>query len=230
MRQTSASNLLINENLDLAKIAVNTVLQRSNRKVTEDEREDLVAEATKALVEVAVRWPEYCEVNGYEAEGPKANEWFRIYATRRLKGAIIDFWRKESPLTRNELDLSTFGIKHGAEAAAKRYGVTVEAVTTAMHRRDNLIVASALPEEDDDPNVPEALAPYSLWDTLHHTISQMPLIAQVWIALVYVHHIPVKDARHLVGLKDIPRAAALEGYVEYHIVKAVLEDRVLVAA
>lgn len=205
---------LAETNYDLISRVTRSVLNTAERYVGADEREEIEAEVAKALVECESRWPAYCSREGAEVTD---NTHFRIWATRRLKGSIIDLWRKRSPLNRREIDHSTYALRHGMQEAADKFGVPLAEILEAVNRRQTLLVAEEL-----SPEI-VATQPYNLWDVLHRSIDQMPLIARTWIVLVFVQGMSIRDARIAVGLsRDHRTAMALQGYVEYTLVRALL--------
>lgn len=210
---SSEQTRLIEDNTDLIRLAINAVIHKTRRRAGADEYDEMEGEVSRALVEAAHRWPAYCAERGYS---PDENEWFRIYATRRMKGAIIDMWRRDSPLTRTELDYSTHALRHGVSAAATRYNVSEAVVQAAVERRELLVTPGTMPESAHAPASP------TLWESLHRAVEQMPLVARVWVALVFVGQVPVMEARKLLGITDPRTAVELAGYVEYALVSAVL--------
>lgn len=208
---------LVVDNLDLVRIAVNAVLARSHRHASPDEYDDWCQEAARALVLCALRYPDYCAEHSYEA----TTEWFRIFATRRMKGAVLDLWRSQSPLTRRDVDYSTYALKHGEQATVERFGITLHRVREAVAHRNATLGQDEIPESEMAAN------PSTLWDVLSTEVDSMPPICRAWITLVYVHHVPPMQARDLLGFKNrhIPPALALIGYVQFRLVSAVLDQQ-----
>jgi|GEM_PF-4359759 len=213
MAKTDIANTLVEDNLDLIRLSINTVLSKSSRRLNALEYEELEAELAKALVEVSRRWPNYCMEHGYD---PQSSEWFRVFSTRRLKGAVIDYWRKESPLSRDETDYTTFARKHGAIAAAEKFGTSVADIEKVLCRRENLLNPIEVPA--DEPG----RAHGTTWEVVTEAVAGLPEVAQVWVGLVYVDHLPSVQVREVMGLASAQQARALQGFVEYTIISAVL--------
>jgi DNA-directed RNA polymerase specialized sigma24 family protein len=218
---------LVIENLDLVRLSVNAVLAANRRSLTQDEYDDLCGEAARALVESAIRYPAYCAEHGYDPQGSPAeangrpNEWFRIFATRRMKGSLLDLWRSQSPLTRRETDYSTYAQKHGVPDTAIKYGISQARVREALAHRQATLAQDEVPVSQIADN------PQTLWDVLSSEVASLPPICQAWITLVYVHHVPPMQARDMLGFKNrhIPPALALIGYVQFRLVSAVLNQQ-----
>lgn len=92
---SAASASLVSQNLHLAQ-----AIARKNKRLyawyTDDE---LVAETYYALCTAATNWESYCQSRGFD---PSRQDYFRSYALRRMKGAIIDLQRASDPYTRKE--------------------------------------------------------------------------------------------------------------------------------
>lgn len=56
------------------------------------DKDELAGIGNDALVWASVNWERYCEKNGYS---PAATEYFRAYALRRIRGAIMDHQRAQ---------------------------------------------------------------------------------------------------------------------------------------
>jgi RNA polymerase sigma factor for flagellar operon FliA len=59
--------------------------------------DDMVSLAYFGLVDAADRWEDYCKKNKYD---PAATQYFKVFASFRVRGAIRDFIRKEDWATR----------------------------------------------------------------------------------------------------------------------------------
>jgi RNA polymerase sigma factor FliA len=63
------------------------------------EMDELEALALSGLAAASARWPVYCEKNGHD---PARLEYFRAYALRRMRGAMLDWLRAQDWVTRSE--------------------------------------------------------------------------------------------------------------------------------
>jgi RNA polymerase sigma factor for flagellar operon FliA len=62
------------------------------------ELDELTSIAYTGLWQAAVRWDEYCARKGFS---PEATQYFAAYATRRMRGAMLDAMRSNDWLTRS---------------------------------------------------------------------------------------------------------------------------------
>lgn len=60
-------------------------------------RDDMLSLAYWGLIDAAQKWPDYCKNNSYD---PEAIQFFKIYASLRIRGAIRDHIRSEDWATR----------------------------------------------------------------------------------------------------------------------------------
>lgn len=212
----------IKNSLHLPLLAAKTVAGNTGDTVrlSDDTFLEMEAEASKALIECGQRWPIYCEENAYD---PDRLDYFQAFAMRRMKGSIIDMWRRESPLSRNDINFLTYSNKHGSAGTAKEFNMTEDEVRLKIDGIKNILNTHHL----DDPNnavkgmdEPEAVQQESMWEVLYPTTMSLPFVCRVWISLVYVQSMPPKDAEKLLGLPK----GTVSRYTEYKIVRAVLEN------
>jgi RNA polymerase sigma factor for flagellar operon FliA len=85
---------LILGHLDLAK----DIATREWRTATHAlKRDDMLSLAYEGLVDAAIRWQPYCAKNEYD---PSAVQFFKVFASLRIRGTIRDHIRKEDWATR----------------------------------------------------------------------------------------------------------------------------------
>jgi RNA polymerase sigma factor FliA len=85
------------------------------RKRSGYDRDEVISWAMHGLVAAAVRWPAYCRENNFEMYTEAAQSWFNTYATRRIRGAVIDELRSLDPATRRERSIVKEIIAHGVD-------------------------------------------------------------------------------------------------------------------
>ena len=114
------------------------------KKLTGYDRDDVLSWAYHGLISAAERWPAYCEENNFEPYIGDAQSWFDTYATRRIRGAIIDQLRAGDVATRRERKtikeimakepdlLPTSWDRESPEKIARRTGLPVAEVASAL--------------------------------------------------------------------------------------------------
>lgn len=102
---------LIEDRVGLA----NAIGHQEWRKRSGYDRDEVISWALHGLVSAAVRWPAYCAENGYEMYTETAQSWFNTYASRRIRGAVIDELRSLDPATRRERAIVKNIISHGID-------------------------------------------------------------------------------------------------------------------
>lgn len=130
---------LVEDNVGLAR----SIAYRMWSALTNYERDDFEAWGFLGLVTAAERWPRYCAERDYEAWGELSPSWFRTYASRRIRGQIVDAMRAADPATRREralvkqirdggVDLSLFWDRVSAETIAAKAGMSADDVRRAV--------------------------------------------------------------------------------------------------
>lgn len=102
---------LIEDRVGLAK----AIGHRAWSNLSGYERDEVISWALKGLVDAAVRWPAYCEENGFDLYGETAQSWFNTYASRRINGSIIDTLRQLDLATRRERSIVKVIISKGVD-------------------------------------------------------------------------------------------------------------------
>lgn len=86
---------MVEETLPQARSEAWKVFQTAKHALDLDE---LTSIAYTGLWQAAVRWESYCLKKGHD---PGATEYFKVYATRRMRGAMLDAMRSNDWLTRS---------------------------------------------------------------------------------------------------------------------------------
>lgn len=79
--------------------------------------QDLISVSTWALVDAGLRYPHYCEQNGYSLDN---EDYFCIFLQRNIKGALYDFCRSEDFVTRQVRDLSRDIYKLASQGVSRK--------------------------------------------------------------------------------------------------------------
>src|SRR3954471_22212774 len=85
---------LVLNHLTLAKDIANREWRTATHAL---KRDDMLSLANLGLVDAADRWEAYCEKNDYD---PNAVQYFKVFASLRIRGTIRDHLRKEDWATR----------------------------------------------------------------------------------------------------------------------------------
>ncbi len=101
MELSRAQCQLIEDNVNLAQ----AIAHRVWSSTTGYDRDELISCGYLGLTSAAQRWPDYCAEHNYEAYGELSPSWFKTYASRRIKGQIVDAMRASDPATRRERSL-----------------------------------------------------------------------------------------------------------------------------
>jgi RNA polymerase sigma factor for flagellar operon FliA len=123
---------LILEHLKLAE----TIATKEWRTATHAlNRDEMVSLAYQGLLDAAMKWEKYCEKNGYD---PEATQFFKVYASFRIRGAIRDHIRSEDWATRTTRSkskkLKEAGQDEGAtvEELSERTGMSVSEINKVI--------------------------------------------------------------------------------------------------
>lgn len=153
---------LVEDNVEVVK----SIAYRMWVTLTGYSRDEFEAWGYLGLVTAALRWPQYCAERNFEAWGDLSPSWFRTYASRRIRGQIIDAMRADDPATRREralvkqiraggVDLSLFWDRVSAETIAAKAGMCPDDVRRAV----GALMRSPLPlSEVSELAVPRTLS------------------------------------------------------------------------
>lgn len=210
----------VNASIHLISLAAKTVASKSATlsRISDDAFEEMESEAAKALTECGKRWEAYCEENSYD---PSRLDYFQAFAMRRMKGSIIDMWRRESPLVRSDIDFYSYLNKNGEDATAEKYGMTLAEVA-----QKTLVITQTLNHRDystveNDNKTATSSASDSTWAAIYVESSQLPLVCKVWMTMVYVMGVSPNDAANLLDVdkNEVSR------YTDYRLLDAVLTEK-----
>lgn len=151
---------------------------------------EMVSLAYYGLTMAAARWEEYCATHRYS---PAALEFFRAYALRRIRGAMLDAMRSSDWVTRstrgNVKQLRAAGQDQGAteEELAQRTGLTPSQIrSTAAQVAARPVSIDAEPAEVPDPDdVESSVVVGSLLSSVVGACQGLSPEVQVVLALHY---------------------------------------------
>jgi RNA polymerase sigma factor for flagellar operon FliA len=180
------------------------VWQRAPHALEIDELESL---ALSGLAAAAARWPVYCAQKGHD---PARFEYFRAYALRRMRGAMLDHLRAQDWVTRSARTrakaLRDAGQDRGLSDAelARATGMTLAEV-----RETNAAVAARPVSIDAEPHdvageddVEGQAVVGEVLLALSGTVTRLPERSRVILALRYYHGLPFPEAAALAGVTE----------------------------
>jgi len=209
-------DFLILEHLDLAK----KVAVKEWRTATHAlERDEMIALANLGLVDAANRWEKYCAKNNYD---PSATQYFKVFASLRIRGTIRDHIRQVDWATRTlrskSKKLKDAGQDDGvpiAELALKTDMTEAEIakVNAKLASRpvslDSQILTAS--EHGDSPahqiktkeDTEGAAFAKSLMSVFVTTVKALPQETQLVISLYYYSKLDMKRISELLGMPEI---------------------------
>lgn len=177
--------------------------------------EELKAIALLGLVQVADRWPKYCEENGFDA---KDEQYFKTVAMRRVKGAIFDALRKDDWLSRADRAVLKKLREVGLDDNVDIESMSEESGVSKKHINHTLTKAGSKPVhlEDSAPGsdvthadtlvAPDDVESSSQSDNIlklaSDTVRAMEPQAQVILALHYFEGKELQEVAKLMGLTE----------------------------
>lgn len=187
--------------------------------------DEMISLAYLGLVDAAARWEKYCLKNGYD---PRAVEYFKVYASRRIHGTIRDSIRANDWATRTLRDkakrLKEAGQDDGASAdeMAERTGLSVKEVHKTIQRMSSRPISL---NEDSGGHESEMAStryrdPIDVEGRAFHnnmmkvataTIRQLPKAQQVVLAL---HYYEALEIRSVAKRLDITESRASQLHTE----------------
>lgn len=133
-----------------------------------------------ALVQAAIRWPVYCEMNGYD---PNDEHYFPGYVTPRLNGAVMDELRKLDSVRRAQRD------------KLKKNGDNANNILAGYRFRTHVLIPAetlnAIEKHQDDMDSQLAVA--EITKTMQELIRKLPYEDQIVLALKYYRGLDHKD-------------------------------------
>lgn len=168
-------NELIERNYDL----IDRVQRIQWRLVSLIPRDDMQSEIAYALTQAAYNWEDYCVRKGYD---PASVSYFRPYAIKRMKGAVLDAARVLHPLNRRQREANV--------------AVPGWQYRTPLHFEDGF----------DTPNDTDIESDYSAREILkvfHDAFLTLSKLEQTVLALHYYKEIPIGGNHHTTPTGDI---------------------------
>jgi RNA polymerase sigma factor FliA len=117
-------------------------------------RDDMLSLAYFGLLDAAEKWPAYCAKNDYD---PEAIQYFKVYASLRIRGSIRDYIRAEDWATRTTRSkskrLKDAGQDDGAtvEELSARTGMTVPEINKVIAKLASRPVSLEVYTSTPDP-------------------------------------------------------------------------------
>ncbi len=171
--------------------------------------EELKGIAYWGLTESASRWEAYCERRGFD---PDRKEFFRVYATRRIRGAIIDSFRSADWATRSlrtkHKQLQKAGQADGATSAelADRTGlseVEVRSTVLAMSMRPvSLEDNNYNTERETDQSVEDIASTNSLLSVFAKSVRELPVESKIILILRYYANKDLHEISSIMALSE----------------------------
>jgi RNA polymerase sigma factor for flagellar operon FliA len=201
-------NSLISNHMELA----NDIARREWRTAPHAlHRDELLSDAYLGLVDAATRWVAYCEKNNYD---PAAIQYFKVFASLRIRGTIRDHIRKEDWATRTlrtkSKKLRDAGQDEGLslEELARRTEMTVAEINKVNARMASKPVSldahlatndfnSGSTHEDslkDSKNTEGIAFANDILDIFVNTLKQLP---EDELIVIVLHYYSKLDFRHI---------------------------------
>lgn len=167
------------------------------------DRDELEAIALQGLVQAASMWGDYCKRNHFD---PGAVQYFGAYASRRMRGSILDYLRSVDWVPRNTRQrvkaLQAAGPGRSEAELALAAGLTLQQV-----RDTQAAVASrpvSLDEGERDVPAPSGVESQAVVAAVLRAVllarDDLLPAAQVVLALRYYAHLPLPDISAALGL------------------------------
>ncbi len=185
---------VVEQYLPLAASIANTIYQSAPHALELDE---VRATAYLGLVKAAARWPDYCEERGFS---PADMQYFATFAGRRIRGEVIDSFRKRDFATRGVRDrmkvLIDAGLDQG-KSVAELAAITdmteqeIRAAIAASNRRPVSLEAAG--DMADESSVESDHSMTALMEKMVRYIQTLPVIAQVVLSLHYYRGMELRE-------------------------------------
>lgn len=193
------------EYLDLAEAVAVSVYRKAPHAMELDETK---AQALLGLVKAADRWLDYCRERGYD---PDHMQYFAVFASRRIRGEIIDSLRKKDFATRSQRDSSKqlfrAGLGSGAteEELAERTGMSPAEIRTTVSAVSAKPVSLEAVGEIPIPDrtlVEQAQAESAVLERMVEFIQSLPHEEQVVLSLHYYLGVELREVARLLGITE----------------------------
>lgn len=196
---------VVEEYRDLAESVAAAVYRKAPYAMELDETK---AQAFLGLVKAADRWPSYCAERGFS---PDSMQYFAAFATRRIRGEIVDSHRKKDIATRAQRDyskqLAKAGLGAGAseEELAERTGLSREAirqtVAAVSKKHVSLDAVGEIPIPDQSL-VEQVQAESAILRKMVEFMRQLPYQEQVVLALHYYLSLELREIAKLLQITE----------------------------
>lgn len=194
--------------------------------------DELISIAYTGLWQAAVRWTEYCSKHGYD---PGATQYFAAYATRRMRGAMLDAMRSNDWLTRSMRSRAKLLREAGQDLGRTEAELSTETGMTPEQIRETLAGVARKPVSvDAEPvDIPEQQGVESqvmvatVLGAVVREMKTLPMPVQVVLCL---HYFAGKELREIAELLREPEsrvsAMHIDGVLSVHkkMVGAVQDD------
>jgi RNA polymerase sigma factor FliA len=178
---------LIEENIGMAEAISVNIWKTAPHAL---EIDDLKSLAYFGLTQAAARWRPYCEKNNYDS---KAYNYFKVFASSRIRGAIYDAirsndWSSRTLRGKSRL-LKNAGQDNGASVSemAERTGMTEQEVTKTLVRMAAKPVSlqAASIDCEDDKSLDGTVFEQDIRAATVNAIEKLPFEYQLVLAMHY---------------------------------------------
>lgn len=166
--------------------------------------DELTSIAYTGLWQAAVRWDSYCQRRGYS---PEATEYFKAYATRRMRGAMLDAMRSNDWLTRSMRSRAKALRDAGQDLGRTEAELSSDTGLSRSQIRETMAGISRKPvsvdaeavDIADSQSVESEFMVKSILGAVVASMQQLPLRMQVVLCLHYFVGKELKEIAELLG-------------------------------
>ena len=196
---------VVEEYLDLAESVAYSVYRKAPHAMELDETK---AQALLGLVKAADRWMDYCAERGYD---PDHMQYFAVFATRRIRGGIIDALRKKDFATRAQRDSSKQLFKAGLGSGASEEELAERTGMSPAEIRETVTAVSAKPVSleavgelsiPDRTLVEQAQEENAVLEGMVSFMRELPYDEQVVLALHYYMNMELREIAKLLQITE----------------------------
>ena len=194
MELDAAMQEVVENYIPLAASIATTIYQSAPHALELDE---VKATAYLGLVKAAARWNEYCAERGFS---PGDMQYFSAFAGRRIRGEIIDSFRKKDFATRGTRDrmklLIDAGLDQGRSVPdlAEATGMSEQEIRTVLAASNRRPVSlEAAGDMADDNSVESDHSTTALLEKMVRYIRTLPVISQVVLSLHYYRGMELRE-------------------------------------